>query len=80
MLPRQYQGLGPPNQNIEILSAKLKLICEHWDTTTAMGNMLTQAYQVFQMEVGVGGNIFQKPFKALGHLATHGFVQNLWDY
>ncbi len=79
MLPRQYQGLGLPNPNIEILSAKLQLIQEHWDTTTTMGSMLMQAYQVFQMEVGLGGNIFHKLFKSLGHLATHGFFQNLWE-
>jgi hypothetical protein len=29
MLPQQYQGLGLPNPNIEILSAKLQLIREH---------------------------------------------------
>ena len=79
MLPQQYQGLGLPNPNIKIFSAKLQLILEHWDMVTAMGKMLMQAYQVFQMEVGLGGNIFQKPFKALGHLATHGFFQNLWE-
>jgi hypothetical protein len=44
-----------------------------------MGNMLMQAYQVFQTEVGLGGNIFRKPFRSLGHLATHGFFQNLWE-
>jgi len=79
MLPQQYQGLGLPNPNIEILSTKLQLIREHWDTTTTMGNMLRQAYQVFQMEVGLGGNIFHKPYKSLGHLTTHGFFQNLWE-
>ena len=79
MLPQQYQGLGLPNPNIEILSAKLQLIREHWDTATTMGNMLMQAYQAFQMEVSLGGNIFHKPFKSLGNLATHGFFQNLWE-
>ena len=79
MLPQQYQGLGLPNPNIKILSAKLQLIQEHWDTTTTMGNMLMQVYQLFQMEVGLGGNIFGKPFRTLGHLATHGFFQNLWE-
>ena len=44
-----------------------------------MGIMLMQAYQVFQMEVGLEGNIFGKPFTSLGHLATHGFFRNLWE-
>ena len=44
-----------------------------------MGNMLMQAYQVFQTEVGLGGKIFRKPFRSLGRLATHGFFQNLWE-
>jgi hypothetical protein len=31
------------------------------------------------MEVGLGGNIFGKCFKSLGHLASHGFFRNLWE-
>ena len=79
MLPQQYQGLGLPNPNIEVLSAKLQLIREYWDSDTTMGKMLTQSYQVFQIELGLGGNIFDKPYNALGHLATDVFFRNLWE-
>ncbi len=42
--------------------------------------MLHQVYQVFQVEVGLGGNIlvFQS-FISFGRLTTHGFFQNLWE-
>ena len=79
MLPEQYQGLGLINPNVEVLCAKIQLIRAHWDTNTTLGNLLTQSYQVFQMEVGLGGNIFSKPFAELGHLATHGFFRSLWE-
>jgi hypothetical protein len=79
MLPEKYQGLALPNPNIWVLSAKLILIREHWEQDTTLGNMLTHAYQAFQMEVGLGGNIFGKCFKSLGHLASHGFFRNLWE-
>ena len=79
MLPEKYQGLALPNPNIWVLAAKLILIREHWELDTTMGNMLTHAYQTFQMEVGLGGNIFGKCFKSLGHLASQGFFRNLWE-
>ena len=41
--------------------------------------MLHQAYQAFQMEVGLGGNIFFRSFVVFGQLATHGFFCNLWE-
>ena len=41
--------------------------------------MLHQAYQVFQDEVGLGGNIFSGSFISFGRLATHGFFRNLWE-
>jgi hypothetical protein len=41
--------------------------------------MLHQAYQVFQVEVGLGGNIFAKSYMSFQGLATHGFFRNLWE-
>ena len=41
--------------------------------------MLHQAYQVFQVEIGLGGNIFSQSFISFGRLATHGFFCNLWE-
>jgi hypothetical protein len=41
--------------------------------------MLHQAYQVFQVEVGLGGNIFTKSYVSFQGLATHGFFRNLWE-
>jgi hypothetical protein len=41
--------------------------------------MLHQAYQVFQVEVQLGGNIFSRSLISFGRLATHGFLHNLWE-
>ena len=41
--------------------------------------MLKQSYEVFQVESGLGGNIFKRSFKDFGVLATHGFFRDLWQ-
>jgi hypothetical protein len=41
--------------------------------------MLHQAYQVFQVEVGLGGNIFSQSVVSFGSLTTHGFFRILWE-
>ncbi len=79
MLPLQFQGLALPNPNIDALSKKIHLLQSHWDTASMSGWMLHQAYQVFQVEVGLGGNIFSQSFLSFGRLATHGFFCNLWE-
>jgi hypothetical protein len=55
MLPLRFDGLALPNPNIDALSKKIHLLQLHWDTGSTMGWMLHQAYQVFQVEVGLGG-------------------------
>jgi hypothetical protein len=47
-----------PNPNIDALSKKIHVLQSHWDTGSTSGRMLHQAYQVFQVKVGLGGNIF----------------------
>jgi hypothetical protein len=73
MLPLRLQGLALPNPNIDALSKKIHLLHLHWDTGITLGWMLNQAYQVFQVEVRLGGNIFSQSFISFGRLATHGF-------
>ncbi len=63
-LPLHYQGLALPNLNIGALSNKIHLLQVHWATGSTSGRMLHQAYQVFQVEAGLGGNIFSQSFEA----------------
>ncbi len=58
MLLLWFQGLALPNPNIDVLSKKIHLLQSHWDTGSTLGRMLHQAYQVFQVEVDLGRNIF----------------------
>jgi hypothetical protein len=44
-----------------------------------LGWMLYQAYQVIQVEVRLGRDIFSQSLTSFGRLATHGFFQNLWE-
>ncbi len=58
MLPLWFQGLALPNPDIDALSKKIHLLQLQWDTGSTLGRMLHQAYQVFQVEVGLGQKIF----------------------
>jgi hypothetical protein len=80
MLPQMFQGLGLLNPNIEFLSAKISEILNNWDSHSVMGQMLKQAYQTFQLDVGLGGNIFDRSFEKLGKISsTYGWFCNLWE-
>jgi hypothetical protein len=78
MLPLHYQGLALPNPNIDALSKKIHLLQAHWDMRSTSGRILHQAYQVFQVEIDLSGNIFSLSFEAFGRFATHGLFRNLW--
>ncbi len=78
MLPLRFHGLALLNPNIDAPSKKVYLLQAHWDTGSTLGRMLQQAYQVFQVEVGLGGNIFYRSSISFGRLATRGFFHNLW--
>jgi hypothetical protein len=58
MLLLRFQDLALPNPNIDALSKKIHLLQSHRDTDSSLGRMLHQAYQMFQVEVGLGVNIF----------------------
>ncbi len=66
VLPLHYQGLSLPNPNIDMLSKKIHLLQVHWDRGSMSGRMLHQAYQVIQVEVVLGGNIFSGSFETFG--------------
>jgi hypothetical protein len=73
MLLLWFQGLALLNPNIDELSKKIHLLQSHWDTGSTSGWMLHQAYQVFQVEVGLGGNIFPNPLSPLADSPLMGY-------
>ena len=80
MLPERYHGLGMPNYVVNCLSAKIFFIWRHWGFGGATGQMMTQAYEAFLVEVGLYGDVFTRDFKRYGMLATDGtWFKNLWE-
>jgi hypothetical protein len=79
MLPTMFQGLALPNPNIDVLSWKVHLIQQEWGTNGVLGKLLHHAYQIFQVKVGLQGNIFDYYFDNFGDLATYGFFRNMWQ-
>ena len=81
MLPAtaRFQGLELPNINVDILCRKIYCITNHWGEESITGNLLKQAYEVFQVIVGLPGSIFDWYFKELEPRATHGWFKHLWQ-
>jgi hypothetical protein len=65
MLLLQFQGLALLNPNIDVLSKKIHLLQLHCNTGSKLGQMLHQAYQVFQVKLGLGENNFSEPLSPL---------------
>jgi hypothetical protein len=78
MIPIMFQGLALPNPNIDVFIQKTHLVQNEWGTGGVMGKLLNQAYQLFQVEFGLHGNIFDYSFEDYSDLATHGFFRNMW--
>ena len=77
-LPEMYQGLGMFDLNVERLGAKVFFLRRHWGTQEVMGQMLRHAFEVFQVDVGLHGNIFTRDFKRLSHLAARSWFYDVW--
>ena len=67
-----------PNPGIIMLSQKLHLLQTQWDQATTTGQLLHQALESFQMEMGLSTDIFAEDFGRIGHLATNGWWK-LWQ-
>ena len=78
MAPKRVQGLGMPNPGIVMLGQKLHLLQSEWGQQTATGQMLRQSLEVFQMECGLSGNIFDQDYSRLSSLATDGWWKQFW--
>ena len=80
-LPERYQGLGLPEWGGDCLAAKIFLIQRLWGFESASATLVSHAYEAFQMEVGLFGNILAQDYNQYGCLATNGtWFANLWEY
>ena len=78
--PQKYHGLGIPHlwttQGIE----KVWTLLKHGDSANITGSLLRTLTETTALEIGVPGNIFLQPYATFGHLATSGWVKNLWEF
>ena len=77
-MPEMFQGLGMFDLNVERLGKKVYFLRRHWNTPTAMGHMLKVAFETFQIDVGLDGNIFTRNFDHLSPLAANSWFFDLW--
>ena len=64
--------------NIKCLGAKLHYLRTHWGSPTQEGRHLQQMYEAFLMDIGLGGNIFDRNYESLQYLAENSWFKHLW--
>ena len=67
------------NLNIDGLGARFFFLCQHWNMDTPISQMLRQAFEAFQMNVGLEGNIFERDFSRLGKLSEDCWFKKTWE-
>ena len=77
-LPSAWGGLGMFDLNLENLGARCLLIQNHWGTTSVDGQALQVGYETFRVDTGLGGNIFDRDYNEVGHLAKHSWWKHTW--
>ena len=73
-----YGGLNMFDLNIKCLGAKLHYLQTYWSMLTQEGRHLQQMYETFLMDIGIGGNIFDRNYTSLEYLAEHSWFKHLW--
>ena len=76
MLPLRFQGLALPNPNMDILCSKIQTLQNYWSSDSVVGKFLRYSHKAFQVEVGLGGNIFSLPYDHYSDLSTHSFFRH----
>ena len=77
-MPEMFQGLGMFDLNVERLGAKIHFLRRHWNSNEAMGLMVRNAYETFQLDIGLHGNIFTRSFAEFSHLSADNWFYDLW--
>ena len=77
-LPEMFQGLGMFNLNVDGLGVRIHFLKQNWGLNMAAGHLLRHAYKVFQMEVGLDGNIFTRDYDKLEYLSSHSWFKATW--
>ena len=73
-----FQGLGMFNLNVDGLGARIHFLKHNWGLNTAAGHLLWHAFGVFQMEVGLDGNIFTRNYDKLEYHSSHLWSKATW--
>ena len=80
-IPQRFQGLGMPDFVVMSFACQVYFMQCFWGFDDMVGTLLHFAYEAFQMEVGLGGDIFVRSFDKLGFLATEGtWFRHFWQY
>ena len=79
-LPTRYQGINLRQWSIEKLHRDLAMLLRHWGTNSTLSHALQSAYEAFQMELGLDGNIFSRPYSKYKDLVSHSWFALLWQY
>ena len=65
---------------LDFFGSRLLFLRQHWQSESAVGRLLQQAFECFQMDTELDGNTFNRSFSTLGHLSSHSWFKSLWEF
>lgn len=77
-MSHKYGGLNMFDLNIKGLGVKLHYLRTYSGSPTQEGRHLKQMYEAFLMDIGLGGNIFDRNYESLEYLAENSWFQHPW--
>ena len=69
--------MGMFNLTDSCMEFKIHLMREYWNRHDSLGTMMKVAYETFQVDVGLGGNVFSRDYERLCKLAQPCWFQHL---
>ena len=77
-MTKSHGGLEMLDLNVKCLGKKLHSLRSYWGSDTLDGKAFKEAYETFLMDVGLGGNVFERDYHEYNFLAERSWFKHLW--
>ena len=78
-LPHLFGGIGLLSLPIEQHICRVNLFCQHFGSTSTIGQKLLTSLHWLQMQIGCSGNPLLFDYSIWGHLVTPSWVTSFWE-
>jgi hypothetical protein len=71
--------IGLPHLDVEALVVMVNKLFMHYECKTATGRFMRQSYFLLYVELGLSFQPLHESFQQYGYLATHSWMEMLWE-